>query len=108
MLKIFSSDQQPYLKAGVIGIHAECKERRCSSEIKIVVDKKYKGPDSPATEEKFCSGAPLTIGFSYVFFVEAPGNSVGNAGCSGVVQRDGVFSCLDNLVYRYMSRGSFE
>jgi hypothetical protein len=68
--------------------------------------KAYKAPEA-ATEARFCTSAPLSVGFSYIFFVEAAESKVHKSKCSGVVERDAVFSRFGDAVYRYMSPGSF-
>ena len=94
------------LEGKVIGIKAECDNVGCLSEVTIAVQKTYKG-DEKSTEARFCSSAPLGIGFSYVFFVETAQSQVDKSKCGSVVERDAVFSRFGDAVYRYMSPGSF-
>lgn len=97
------------LEGKVVGIQAECDKAGCTSEIKISVERTYKGNEAKDAVAKFCSAAPLSIGFSYIFFVEPVEKGASHhVKCTGVVERDGVFSRFEDAVYRYMSPGSFK
>lgn len=94
------------IEGKVIGIRAECDKSRCSSDVTIAVQKTYKG-DEKATEARFCANAPLSLGSSYLFVVEAAQSELDKPHCGGVVERGAVFSRFGDAVYRYMSPGSF-
>jgi len=94
------------LEGKVIGIKAECDKLACFSEVTVKVEKTYKG-DAKATEARFCSSTPLSIGFRYIFFLEMAQRQAERLRCSTVVEQDAIFSRFGNAVYRYMSPGSF-
>jgi hypothetical protein len=95
------------LEGRVIGIEADCKNRVCKSAIRVAVEKRYKGENTQSTEEVFCSGVALAVGFSYVFFIESAEKAAKLAGCEVVAEPDAVFSRFNRDVYRYMSPDSF-
>jgi hypothetical protein len=99
-------ESKAVVEGTVVGIKAGCDKFACFSNVTVTVEKTYKG-DATATEARFCSSAPLSIGFSYIFFVETAQRQADRRQCRTVVAQDAIFSRFGNAVYRYMSPGSF-
>lgn len=93
----------------VVRLDASCdKNDGCKSMVVVEIEKTLVGKGAQGDMVGFCSFAPLSAGFSYVFFLE-PDVIDGHEkrDCALVAQRDAVFSRFNESVYRYMSPGSF-
>ncbi len=95
------------LEGEVERLDASCNDRGCRSKIEITVEASYKGKVRSGERASFCSNSPLSIGSRFIFFVEES-HVPSQDGCSGYVERDGVFERFSEKVYRYMSPSSFE
>ncbi|MCQ4163110.1 hypothetical protein [Tahibacter harae] len=105
-VKLVLEEAASVFEGRVVGIKAECGKGGCFSEVTVHVNKIYKGRIE-GERASFCSSAPLSIGFKYVFFADAVDAQAEKSRCDRIVERDAIFSRFGASVYRYMSPGSF-